>query len=503
MKNKHLLQIFIVLLWIVAIWKTTEIAQAADCAKFYSIDGIDNIVVNADDPVSDDIEGYKGYRGYCLYETDMRDIEYTVEVSRGAIVTYQIGKNKPQELAHEESYGLSDFYTFKMPVTDQVNKITAQLGDNKTVLTLRSQYKKEVVKAVKPKYCVEPGFDYGRIVADGLYYIDFFPLNYYNTDKDIYCDNCFKGKEMQSWNRSREYVSLLDGSSDEVKMAWKWLFAHLIKNGYTVKVMPAYEKKQRFYDDFDDEHMIEQTEIERLYDGLYGKVQGITFEEYKRDDWGSHYRMLYSKDITVSWLDVKVKEAKVRIPAQKPAPTVKVDAVKGTLTTKSNQEISVRSNAKEGEAYSEWTTAGAKMKLGDITCNNGILSGASIRIRTKATGKTIASRYTTIEIPAQTQLQPDGFTMTGTTTDAAIKIADFDKVKNPYEYTTSAPSDSTKWTPVKNGEIKFTAKKPFQGTIYIRQKGVNENTKKGLTLKLPSSYVTVKLDGTTLKWSIE
>lgn len=501
MKHKFVFRIFLLAVCLGMVWQIPEQIKAAECARFDSLSDLEFLADNGDDPTSENCYGYKGYQ---YYEYGISGIKYIVAASRGAIVTCQVGKKKPVELIPDDSdeNGDTDYYYFEMPLTESSHTITAKLGKDETVLSIKADYKKETAKAPKPKYSVEEGFDYGRIVASGMYEIDFGSVWYHNAETGIDCDNYFKDQSMQCGKDDLEtYFMLLEGNSDEVKNAWKWTMSHFVKNGGTLTVKPAYEELQRYYND--ENRLIESTLIASVYEGVYGKATGISFQK-ETNAWGDIcYEPVYGKDITVSWLDVKVKEAKVRIPAQKAAPTVKVDAVKGTLTTKSNQEISVRSNAKEGEAYSEWTTAGAKMKLSDITCNNGILSGASIRIRTKATGKTIASRYTTIEIPVQTQLKPDGFTMTGTTTNAAIKIADFDKAKNPYEYTTSAPSDSTKWTPVKNGEIKFTAKKPFQGIIYIRQKGVNENTKKGLDLKLPSSYVTVKLDGATLKWSIE
>lgn len=88
-------------------------------------------------------------------------------------------------------------------------------------------------------------------------------------------------------------------------------------------------------------------------------------------------------------------------------------------------------------------------------------------------------------------------------TNASISLKDYNRLTNPYEYTSSTPSDSTKRITVKGGKLSFTQKKPFSGTIYIRQKGVNENKVNHIELKMPSNYIAVSYDAASQQWIIE
>ena len=112
-------------------------------------------------------------------------------------------------------------------------------------------------------------------------------------------------------------------------------------------------------------------------------------------------------------------------------------------------------------------------------------------------------KVTDIHIPAQAVLSPDDIVASGTVTNASISLNNYNRLTNPYEYTTSTPSDSTKWITVKGGKLSFTQKKPFSGTIYIRQKGVNENKVKHMEMKMPSNYIAVSYDAASQQWVIE
>lgn len=467
-----------------------SVGQAADCARFsdiaykYHLDTNHNMEYESSD--ASGMEEYYAAKSGGDIESPL--FTYTVEVSAGAIVTCQINNKKAVVLNpdEEDTENEVDYYNFCINKPGVAHKITAKLGDDETTLTFQVEKPKtETVGIKNAKYDPTQG-SYGIITADNKVF------RCYAGNDSIAVRNQKVCQHNYDWNKEL--------TKEEELERWKLFLASAVKRGKTITLVPAVSSIS--YASVGNEKVFNYGSVFSLRSGLYLKYSGAEYREYF-DGSRWHYEFVYGKDITASLYELRVKQAKIKIPAQKNAPKIKVDAIKGTLSTTSAQEYAVRSEASETAEFSEWTDASKKMTFSQISCPNGILSGASIRIRTKATPKSLSSRYTTIVIPAQTMLDASTITAKGTVTDASISIGKFDKTTNPYEYTTTKPSDSSKWISVSSNTLSFKGKKSFPGTIYLREKGIKENTKKSLSLKLPSSYVTITYDTASQTWDVQ
>lgn len=414
---------------------------------------------------------------------------YTVKVSAGAIVTCQTNNSKAVVLnADEEDVKEEvDYYHFSIGKPGVVHKIVAKLGDVETVLTFQVEKpKKETVGIKNAKYDPKQGSEYGVITADNDIFCCKLGSSYISVRNHKICNQSL------SWNR-------IELTKEKELENWEKFLLPAVKRGRTIKLIPAVARL--IYKTTSGEEVFTRGEIFPLTSGTYIRYKGVEYNSYY-DGQYVHDIYTYDKNIVVSLYNLQVKEAKVKIPLQKKAPQVKVDVIKGILSTTAAQEYSVRSDVSANEKFSEWTEAPKKLKLSQIVCSNGILSGASIRVRLRATNKALASRYTTVVIPAQNKLKASTITAEGTITNASITIGKFDITSNPYEYSTTKPSEDTKWIKVLSKKMTFRGTNAFPGTIYIREQGMNENVKKSLSLKLPSSYVTITYDEVSKKWNV-
>lgn len=82
------------------------------------------------------------------------------------------------------------------------------------------------------------------------------------------------------------------------------------------------------------------------------------------------------------------------------------------------------------------------------------------------TSNALYSKSLNINIPSQSAIDTTKIKWGGVTTNGSLTVSDWNKDTKPYEYTLTAPSDSTKWITVKGGKITFTKKTPAAGTIY-------------------------------------
>ena len=213
-------------------------------------------------------------------------------------------------------------------------------------------------------------------------------------------------------------------------------------------------------------------------------------------------------DVETTSNTVVYKMPKLKIKAQPAAPNVIFDGVKGTINTKDTMEYSYRlsvSNNPDDLKWHDWLPAAKNMKIADIKDVNGnpvnAASGASIRVRVKATGDKMASRVKLVKIPAIRDIETSHISITGTLTEATLKADDYDKDKNPYEYTTTLPTKDTKWTALK-GSVTFKGKTALTEStvIYVRKAGTNFNAKKGSELRRASLIAIYRYDKTTEKW---
>lgn len=205
---------------------------------------------------------------------------------------------------------------------------------------------------------------------------------------------------------------------------------------------------------------------------------------------------------------VVYKMPKLKIKAQPAAPNITFNAVKGTLNTKDTMEYSYKLSASSNAddlKWHDWKTATKNMTIADIKDANGnpinVASGASIRIRVKADTKKIVSKSRLIKIPAIKGIDTSKISISGSLDAATLKADDYDKDKNPYEYTTSEPTKDTKWTALK-GSVTFKGKKAItkDTVIYVRKAGTNFNAKKGVDTRRASCCAVYKYDEASATW---
>ena len=140
-----------------------------------------------------------------------------------------------------------------------------------------------------------------------------------------------------------------------------------------------------------------------------------------------------------------------------------------------------------------------------ITSPSIVASGLSIRVRVAGTDKKVPSVYQTITIPSRAAIDLSKIKLEGISTRASIKISDFDAVKKPYEYTTDTPKASTTWKKIGKKGIPFKGKNALSNgrKIYIREKGMNANAQKSISLKMPSTIAEITVSGAAADWKKE
>ena len=140
-----------------------------------------------------------------------------------------------------------------------------------------------------------------------------------------------------------------------------------------------------------------------------------------------------------------------------------------------------------------------------ITSPSIVASGLSIRIRVAGTDKRIPSAYQTITIPSRAAIDLSKIQIEGVSTNASIKISDLDPLRKTYEYTTDTPGTNTVWKKIGTSGITFKGSKALSDgrKIYIREKGVNENAKKSISLKMPSTIAEITVNRAAMDWKKE
>lgn len=240
--------------------------------------------------------------------------------------------------------------------------------------------------------------------------------------------------------------------------------------------------------------------------------------------WTEHFVSVASYDKT-NWtinstiwdINMAMKVIKVRIPAQKKAPTVKINAVKGKVSISDKREYCVKADPFPDEStldfetredfYEKWIDGKKDFLISDIKDSSGsaidLTKGVVLKVRTKGTTKKLPSLSRVIIIPAQQTLDPSKVTVEGVVTKCSIKISDANGTKNPYEYTTETPTADTRWKKITTTTKKLS-KSAVNGTepvIYVRQRAVNEDTRKKISLRVASTIVAFTYDPSTGKWT--
>lgn len=473
------------------------------------------------------------YDNYYKFEQQKKSYEeyFRVVVPSGATVTYKEGKNMvAAECEGSNKDTNEDYYYFKLPKKGE-KEICVKQGSEEVKLKAVVGSQKGVTKtvaAMQAKY--EPnaeGYEYGRITAS----VDGVP----SGGKKIYvyrgnCDNLsgilaeefwgdyygYKEYAYKYYDDSgtidsyipdfRAYVA--DTSTDEFHKDYRYYYYDAGFAEYYHPFNMKSEDKENdaarmnaFIKPFLREGGTVIIEPCCDVDLFRGGRDGYYSGRYGTCTWKDSYYDIASISDTELRVNLvtdtyKFKAAKVKIPKQKNPPKVKVDAVKGTIGLNNSMEYRFRKYDEKGVlgAWDEWTKGTSGMKLMSVA-NGAVASGGIIQVRLARTDKALYSKSLNINIPSQSAVDTAKIKWEGVTTKGSITISDWNKDTKPYEYTTTAPSDSTKWTTVKKGKITFTKKKPAAGTIYIREKGINENTKKKLELKLPSAIASATVSG--------
>lgn len=199
------------------------------------------------------------------------------------------------------------------------------------------------------------------------------------------------------------------------------------------------------------------------------------------------------------------KEVSVKIPAKRAAPNVKVNIKKLTVNTTTKQQWVTTTGSIAGVPDTEWQACTKTMDLNTIAAD--AIAGTSAKtlyFRTSATSTNCESKVTTVKIPARadeptTSVVIDQTAPTSSKGKAKAKVMFTNVPSEGYEYVIikngAALNEKTAaWKTIKTAKtITFTEKNlPVGSVIYVRVKGVNENVKKGIELKLPSKYYKSK-----------
>jgi hypothetical protein len=195
------------------------------------------------------------------------------------------------------------------------------------------------------------------------------------------------------------------------------------------------------------------------------------------------------------------KEVTVTISARVAAPAIKVNSSKLTINTTSSMEYY---NAKNGL----WIECDGATAVEDIAPGALYQNGSKnvvLMIRKTATTTDTFSLTSYLTIPGQSSAPTIGDSSAEVTyyyMNSKL-ILQFNKatVSNAYEYAivkeenTFEPSGAS-WRPVTTSKVMTmtSGTAPDGATIYIRRKGIDENTSKNIPLKLPSAvnHFTVK-----------
>lgn len=423
-------------------------------------------------------------------KTNKSDEKYfTVVASSGAIVSYKEGKSViATECDDYDEDGEEEYYYFKLPKKG-TKEITVEFDDGTPAVTLKATVeapKKNpvvttTVKVSEAKYDPKAeGYKYGNITAK----VEGLPESKKpNPNKKEYD---FYASVSDAWADGSAYSGVIDDYDHPVKLEtdrekaqdkerMNSFIKPLLRDGATVIVRPYY-----WIGEDDGKLTYSHT------DKYYTVSDSSTPTELK-------------VSLTTDTYKEKIKLVKVKIPKQKNPPKVKIDVIKGTIgiTDKMEYQFSKYNDDGTTGAWDGFKAGKKGMKISEVS-GSAIASGGVIEVRYASTTKALYSKSVKIKIPSQSAIDVSKIKWEGVTTNGSLTISDWNKDTKPYEYTTSAPSDSTKWTTVKDGKITFTKKNEAKGTIYIREKGINENTKKNTELKQPSTIAEATVSGSSI-----
>lgn len=214
--------------------------------------------------------------------------------------------------------------------------------------------------------------------------------------------------------------------------------------------------------------------------------------QYYQDDIGADLVEYLTFETKGEAVNREYKLGKLKITKQKSAPKVKLDTVKGTISTTAKMQLQHKASGSSIE-FSDWENAKVKMKLTDITKAAVVAEGLELNIRIQGTDKRLPSAYKTIFVPSRGSIDLSKIEMSGPVTNASLKVLDVDKNTNPYEYTTETPSETTKWKPLTSKGVVFTKKTALDtnSKVYVRQKAMNATYKNEYTFRMPSTIAVV------------
>lgn len=459
------------------------------------------------------------------YYTDSPEIgtRYQVTASHGAIVTFGTAKKQEETQPDSRNEDGDDVYIFtvtsKMAKNGGSEIVTAKLGEVETKLEVefkKAQIKKETDSMVyKAIYDLsDPACEYGKITATE----NGEELKKYSIRVNYAEDGFNVSDKTEDLYRRYERYTIINGEVYELN-----------KSKCTETFSSLDEEFMEYYNNLPWDYDYNNPDVECKHDYLktsYTKttpemwnqfmkplvregatvyVEIIENDKYTESLYYSTYQVTDTKWTVSTQGTVRTdiwKAGKIKIAKQKKAPSVKVDAVKGILSTKANMQYQYKAGKFEGGEYSEWTNASVKMPLTTVTNAAVLASGVSIRIRTAGSSKTVPSKYLTIEIPSRTAIDASKIQLEGVLTNASIKASDQDNKTKLYEYMTAQPSSTAKWTVMSNKGIILKGKKALTdgSKIYIREKGINENAKNGIKLKMPSTILEITVSGAATTW---
>lgn len=478
-----------------------------------------------------------------LTEAPVRQVFFQITASSGAIVTYGASEKKLEETTPDgtDENG-EDVYRFLIPTKIAKNGgkqiVKAKLGTVETQLEV--EFKTTAATPVKLVFnykasldLSDPKCEYGKIVLkDNGEELKRFYVSTHDGESDLFVsDTTEKYYYNQKENTLKSYIMTLQEYLSECIN---------YRNNENLGILGNEKSIIKLHSSNDKEFM-EMYEALPEYPGLPDESSKRdyfireSFEKTTPEMWNKFMKPLVRKGSTVycgdfmySWetlttkyaskyevtdtkwtvntravpVSVKFKGGKLKIAKQKTAPKIKVDAVNGTISTTGKMEYQYKLSEEEDSTYSEWTSSTTKMKLSDITSAAILASGVSIRVRTAKTQKVIPSAYTTVIIPSRASIDMDKITISGSVTNAALKATDADNTKKPYEYTTEIPSDTTKWKSLTSNGVTFKGKTALSdgSKVYVREKGVNANEKKQISIKMPSTILEITASGTAVEW---
>ncbi len=303
-----------------------------------------------------------------------------------------------------------------------------------------------------------------------------FKVKFDKANGDFDFDN-MDNVEIIRWRKSTDYT-------------WGYIWADRSKSGIEIKNVATDANYQKY--------------------GFTGTVQSLTdFEKNVIPSLRVKGTKLIFQTVPVIGVDGKdgiraSKEVAVKIPAKRTAPNIKVNIKKLIVNTTTKQQWVTTTGSIAGVSDTEWQACTKTMDLATIAAD--AIEGKSektLYFRTSATSTNCESKVATVKVPARATepTSPVAISQSAPTSSkgkAKAKVMFTNVPSESYEYViikngTALNEKTAAWKTIKTAKtITFTESSlPAGSVIYVRVKGVNENVKKGIALKLPSKYTSI------------